>query len=324
MLVFWERFGLTALVAALGALLYTNPMGLDKTNRFLGVIVVVLTAIIVGRYIESQKNQPPKSVEPSEKQPQSTETKSASPPKTSPSDNPVDQPVLVTVKIAGDTGNKFWIFYRRVSMDGMSDKYERQFPSFAPSTTTLKKDNYDFWAADAVTSPKFVTGHIRARVEGLETTVLLPAAKPVSVPVSQPELGIVGRNGSHPASDEIEAYTAEYPSTSDTGRVTLYVVNTGDADLTRGKLIIEYESDYEVTCDQTFHARSYHPEVMKSGISVDIPDPMRPGPKFQFVLTIKGKGGRFERMKLYGRLEADQFPAGIGMGTIPVSNGQIR
>lgn len=61
--IFLERFILPLFVIVVFALAVTNPMGFDKTQRIIGVLVLVLLAFLVA-YTIHKKPKPPRKIYP--------------------------------------------------------------------------------------------------------------------------------------------------------------------------------------------------------------------------------------------------------------------
>jgi hypothetical protein len=129
-----------------------------------------------------------------------------------------------------------------------------------------------------------------------------PARKPSPKPV----LYWQGYMSSHAITpDFFKVETSEYPpSQAGEGTLSLYLQNDGNTDLTRAKLYIRYESEYEVIPDKPFDVISIEPEREVRGVSLEIPL-IRPAPgePFRFILKIKHFN---QTMMLYFNVDADR------------------
>jgi hypothetical protein len=127
-------------------------------------------------------------------------------------------------------------------------------------------------------------------------------------PKPKPVLNWQGYMGHHPITPEFfTVSTSEYPpSPAGEGTLSLYLENEGNANLTRARLYIRYESEYEVTSEES-KPIPIEPEREVRGISMEIPL-IRPAPAEPFRFILKIKHFNNQMMMLYCEVDADEIP----------------
>jgi hypothetical protein len=101
----------------------------------------------------------------------------------------------------------------------------------------------------------------------------------------------------------------------------LYIRNEGNAELTKAKVYIKNEPQYDVVPDKSYETLSQSLERTQyiREISIEIPYIRPNGEPFRFTLTINHP---VVTMNLYLRIDGDQIPEGAGFPGLQVVHGR--